>query len=310
MPVHEVSPGRWRWGKHGKIGTKAQAEAQARAIYASGYREDAARRKAARILKASPRAEAAYVLDLVRIMRETTRAVLVVVERERLSPAPLREDAKLGLGGPLTRRLFTWQRERVQLAFDRMGHEVDKKAATSMALVGISPRHIAGVESQIDHFREANVGLIRTASQDFMDQVDAALEETEGMHVEAIRKALEDRADVASSRAQLIARNETLKLNSQVIESRQRSAGVDSYQWSGSLDERERDTHRMLEGYTIRWDEPGDQILISRDLDDSNEIDHAGRYFQCRCVPVPIIEGLEDILPEPEGAGEGEPDEE
>lgn len=39
MPVQKV-PGGYRWGKTGKTyPTKAQAEAQGRAIYASGYRE-------------------------------------------------------------------------------------------------------------------------------------------------------------------------------------------------------------------------------------------------------------------------------
>jgi len=37
MPVKKVKGG-WRWGKSGKIyPTKAQAQKQARAIYASGY---------------------------------------------------------------------------------------------------------------------------------------------------------------------------------------------------------------------------------------------------------------------------------
>jgi len=39
MPVHKV-PGGYRWGTSGKVyPTKAQAERQARAIYASGYKE-------------------------------------------------------------------------------------------------------------------------------------------------------------------------------------------------------------------------------------------------------------------------------
>lgn len=39
MPVMKV-PGGYRFGKTGKVyPTKAQAEAQAKAIYASGYRE-------------------------------------------------------------------------------------------------------------------------------------------------------------------------------------------------------------------------------------------------------------------------------
>lgn len=38
MPVHKVKGG-WQWGNHGKIyPTKAQAEKQGRAAYASGYK--------------------------------------------------------------------------------------------------------------------------------------------------------------------------------------------------------------------------------------------------------------------------------
>jgi hypothetical protein len=39
MPVVKVKGG-YRWGKHGKVyPTKAQAEKQARAAYASGYKK-------------------------------------------------------------------------------------------------------------------------------------------------------------------------------------------------------------------------------------------------------------------------------
>ena len=45
MPVHKTAGG-WQWGQSGKVyPTKAQAEAQARAIYASGYREKPAQTK-------------------------------------------------------------------------------------------------------------------------------------------------------------------------------------------------------------------------------------------------------------------------
>lgn len=38
MPVHKTKGG-WKWGRHGKLyKTKKEAEKQARAIYASGYK--------------------------------------------------------------------------------------------------------------------------------------------------------------------------------------------------------------------------------------------------------------------------------
>lgn len=43
MPVHKVAGG-YKWGSKGKVyPTKAQAERQGRAIYASGYRERGAK---------------------------------------------------------------------------------------------------------------------------------------------------------------------------------------------------------------------------------------------------------------------------
>jgi hypothetical protein len=44
MPVHKVKGG-YKWGQHGHVyKSRAGAERQARAIYASGYRGDAAER--------------------------------------------------------------------------------------------------------------------------------------------------------------------------------------------------------------------------------------------------------------------------
>jgi len=45
MPVHKV-PGGYKWGNTGKVyPTKAQAEAQGRAIYASRYKEKPTNKK-------------------------------------------------------------------------------------------------------------------------------------------------------------------------------------------------------------------------------------------------------------------------
>lgn len=46
MPVHKNSDGTYQWGRHGKrYKTKAGAERQARAIYASGWREKGKKKK-------------------------------------------------------------------------------------------------------------------------------------------------------------------------------------------------------------------------------------------------------------------------
>src|ERR1039458_9910018 len=90
------------------------------------FRQDKARKKAARELKASRKAENAYVLALTQIMRGTHKAVLQVVEREPLAPPDLHQDiaptgpgrVAVGLGGKFTQKLFAWQRPRGQRALD------------------------------------------------------------------------------------------------------------------------------------------------------------------------------------------------
>lgn len=42
MPIHKTKSGKWKWGKSGKeYDRKSDAERQMRAIYASGYKEEA-----------------------------------------------------------------------------------------------------------------------------------------------------------------------------------------------------------------------------------------------------------------------------
>lgn len=40
MPIHQLPNGKWKWGEHGtEYATKADAEKQAKAAYANGYKE-------------------------------------------------------------------------------------------------------------------------------------------------------------------------------------------------------------------------------------------------------------------------------
>src|ERR1700722_8815547 len=137
-PVREVSPGRWRWGKSGKTyKSKAAAQRQAAAIYASGWRGDALRAKAAP-LKPSPRAETRYALDLQQIMKAVHAAALHIVHRE-LKPhkSELHQDsigdAKSRLH-KLSYQLAPWLRMHVANAFNRMSGEVRTHSGTAAKL--------------------------------------------------------------------------------------------------------------------------------------------------------------------------------
>jgi SPP1 gp7 family putative phage head morphogenesis protein len=95
MPVREIAPGKYRWGNHGKVyRSRAAAERQAAAIFASGYREDQLRGLAIHV-KASHRAESRYALDILRVMGALHKAALMVVHREMhgAAEADLRQDS-------------------------------------------------------------------------------------------------------------------------------------------------------------------------------------------------------------------------
>ena len=259
------------------------------------WRQDRAATAFVRAYHANGRHESAYVIDLQRIMKGTTDGILKVVETEHLNP-PLHLDAPAGLGGKLLVKLTRWQRPKVMTAFDRMAGKTVVTSAATHQLIGINPKHVAGIASVIDHARERNVALIRDASEDFLTQVTDILDDMEGASVDDIRDALEERAGVSQSRARLIARDQTLKLNSQIAEHRQRAAGALQYRWSTAKDERvagnpggkypkAKPSHWDREGKIFSWDDPPDE--------DEDDGPPGQNRPQCRCVPIPYIEELE-----------------
>ena len=100
-----------------------------------------------------------------------------------------------------------------------------------------------------------------------------------GMRVEELQRKLEERGDISESRAELVARDQTLKLNGAITQIRQENAGIDAYTWSTSLDERVREEHVALEGQTFSWASPP-------------AVGHPGEDYQCRCVAIPVIPAL------------------
>lgn len=327
MPVHEVAPGRFQFGAHGKkYRSRAAAEAQARAIYASGWREDQLRKRAIP-LRASPKAETAYVSDLQRIMRALERAVLHIVRRElEIEAAPESRHDSLRIDAPfdgVRRRLWTlwdhmrgWVRIHVAQAFDKMAADVQIHGHKGASLIGVPVARVTGLGSVVERARAENVKLITRASQGFLDQVHQVLakhaalpagrgageerlqELEEGAVPRSLSEALQERAGVARSRAVLIARDQTTKLAGAVNMHRQTAAGVRRFRWSTSSDERVRPSHRAVDGKVFEW-------ATGADLDDEDGTTFPGQPINCRCVAVPVIEELEA----PEGEAQAEVEE-
>lgn len=141
----------------------------------------------------------------------------------------------------------------------------------------------------VERFRDENVALIRSLAADKVTRVRAILDDAgAGTRVEEVAKSIRDMGDVTRSRAELIARDQVLKLNAEVTQRRHEAAGITEFVWSTSRDERVRPDHKVLEGNRYRYDDPPivDRRRGTRGL--------PGVHFQCRCVAVPVIPGFDD----------------
>ena len=134
------------------------------------------------------------------------------------------------------------------------------------------------VAGTLANWRTENVRLVTTIGPRLLDDLQDLLvtAATTGMRVETLRKRIQERFSVSESRAKLIAVDQTLKGNSALTQARHRQAGVTSYIWTTSRDERVRPEHRALDRQEFRWDDPPPP-------------GHPGQDFNCRCVARPVI---------------------
>src|ERR1022692_1288445 len=163
MPVHRVKGG-FKWGRSdGLFKSKAGAQKQSAKI--------------ARLLKASPKAEMRYVVELDAIIGAIHKGVLNVVKKEFPRDGSLRQDAgegdpegddpegddpegddlpddtvptspaTIGLGARLLSLIIAWALPRIEESYDRMAGEVVLKVTNGLSLIGIDPHNAVGIDS-------------------------------------------------------------------------------------------------------------------------------------------------------------------
>lgn len=168
--------------------------------------------------------------------------------------------------------------------YDRNAKDVLVANARALKVIGVPLAPDAGVAAEIAKRRQENIDLVVNANRVYAQSVQDVFSDPAnvGLSVDDLTDKLLERGDVSESRAELIARDQTLKLNGAITEMRQTNAGIDSYIWSTSQDERVREEHAVLEGQTFSWDSPP-------------EPGHPGEDYQCRCVALPVIAELEGL---------------
>lgn len=148
-----------------------------------------------------------------------------------------------------------------------------------------------------------NSKLISSLAERYQEQVAQRAQDMvrSGIPPRQFAAELERQYGLATSRARLIARTETAKLNGQITRARQMALGIEIYIWSTSDDERVRESHKVLEGKECRWDDPEVYREIGETTWKSRRsigafIGHPGEDFQCRCVAAANTDSLLDAL--------------
>lgn len=158
--------------------------------------------------------------------------------------------------------------------------------------VGATIPTIARVEiaesSVLAGFARTNAQLIKNVGSQIIEAVSRHVLTKEGAHVATLQRAFERAAGVSESRARLWARDQTLKLHSNLTQERHTKAGIQRYYWTDSNDERVRWIHGELGersdlGETFSYKDPP---VMSEDGRRGNP----GEDYQCRCTAFPVLD--------------------
>lgn len=142
--------------------------------------------------------------------------------------------------------------------------------------------HDKDIADYIETAVARNVSLITNFGDDLLKRIEQTVYENSiaGNTVATLKAKLKEQFGISDRRAALIARDQIGKFNSDLNRIRQTQAGVTSYEWMTSHDERVRERHRKLDGKEYKWGEP-------TGAEDGGA---PGQPIRCRCVARGIVE--------------------
>lgn len=153
------------------------------------------------------------------------------------------------------------------------------------------------VQDQLAIDRELNASLIKSVATEFKQEIaDTIMTNVQsGERSTNLITQIKERYNVSQSRAKLIARDQTSKLNGSLVKVRAQAVGSKAYTWSGVLDERERPDHVAMQGKLCRWDDAtvysddGGETWKKRSAIGGVEL-HPSEDYNCRCNALPVVE--------------------
>lgn len=152
------------------------------------------------------------------------------------------------------------------------------------------------VKPEMEKAVRENVDLITSIHTDFIHDIGEAVfaNMKDGGRHENLIDIIKERGNVTRNRAKFIARDQTSKLNADLTEARNVALGLDLYEWGGTGDERERNSHFVLNGMLCKYSDPtvysddGGKTWKKRSSIGAF-IGKPGEDYQCRCLSLPYV---------------------
>lgn len=150
----------------------------------------------------------------------------------------------------------------------------------------------------IDVWVEDNFTLLQNYTDEYIKKVNQIVSngvqygKTSDEIYQELRKVNDN---MSGTRARLIARDQTGKLNGLMTKKRQTEVGIDKYEWLTSLDERVRETHKPMHGKICRWDNDSvysDDGKNWQARPSGSQGLTPGSDIQCRCTAVPWMRDI------------------
>lgn len=143
-------------------------------------------------------------------------------------------------------------------------------------------RNSPNVVERVNELTVSNIQLIKSIRTQYLDKVQNAVMQAmvQGALNKDLGEQLKKLGEDVESRAMLIARDQSSKLNAALTRARHEEAGIKKYMWSTSGDERVRDSHADKEGQIFEYTNP------------PADTGHPGHDFNCRCVAIPVLDDV------------------
>lgn len=161
----------------------------------------------------------------------------------------------------------------------------DRFMASAKRALGVDLAAVVRNEDLAEYLRTSatrNAALIKGLADETVKRVQQVVTTAviNGQPATVLRKTLTEQFQIADRRAQLIARDQISKLTSDLNRIRHEQAGITTYTWRTSADERVRPRHRALEGKVYKY---GEATGAEGGLP-------PGQPIRCRCVAAAIVE--------------------